>query len=143
MTEEIEAGPETDRKVAEALGTVREEHGWHPTGECSFYVNLYRCKHCGEYDLSESAGDADPGPCIPPYSTDWNYAMAAFILSPELATNHVIGTLDVGPDWALWRTRVGDDNCDILEHGKLADIHETGPLAICGAILKFVAEKSK
>lgn len=123
------AGSELDQKVAEAVGWHRQ-CDWKPTGLADYEYSVYRCRNCGDLDLSDS-GDGYSQKCMPPYSTDLNAAFAAAEKVGLFSCTRVLGHGkgdDESPAWFVWRGLSG-----VLSSAP------TPALAICAAILQ-VAE---
>ena len=128
----LEAGPETDRLVAEAL-YPEASVGWCAASGCGLE---------GDNDVmaiwDHPDHDSDWIPC-PKYSSDWSAAMLA---AEEFGLFKPIGgrclyQLDSEPvKWAIGEP--DPEGCPMIVASA-----EAGPLAICRAILKLAGERKR
>jgi len=135
MSDQLEAGPELDRRVAEAVGDLRKDHNW--VEPLYGPLNYYECS-CGmrahTRPLSEGerllpvTDPSDPTPCLNPYSTDLNAAFRA----AEKVNDYVVVMKHELSTGGLWECKLSPRNslCEWVRA-------ETPALAICGAILKL------
>lgn len=121
---ELEASAELNRLVAEAVAWNRQ-CDWEYTGLSDYEYSVYRCRNCGDVDLSDM-GDGEPQKCTPLCSTVLDAAFAA-AESARLFESYVLAWVD-----GVWRITPARR----FAHPVFA-IGNTPALAICRAILKL------
>ena len=126
MTTKIEAGPELDRAVAEAIGWTRMVVKGQPDRLVGFFeVIPQEAVEVGPYD------PAVTDKLISPYSTDLNAAFAAA---------EKVGLFDIGYQLGKWNRKtswVVQDGCPELKEPDIIGYGDTPALALCAAILKL------
>ncbi len=67
---------ELNTAIAALLGAPKT-HEWEYTGECTYDASVYECERCGDSILTDCREVEGNYPCLPPYATDLNRAVAA------------------------------------------------------------------
>jgi hypothetical protein len=144
--ETIEAGPELDRLVAEACGIEYERdpnpsglHEWEDVylrqsgrrGSVSHCLKCHRIYTEGYCEPPPPETGCKPDPILFRPSTDWNEAMRAA---------EKVGLLKTYQLEQSQNGRYEVRECDMHGHVLISE-HQSGPVAICRAILKLKASK--
>lgn len=132
---------ELNTAIAALLG-VPNVHNWETTGQCNHYGSIYECDRCGDIELTDCIEVDGRHPCIPPYATDLNRAVAAgrtlgmFDYDVGIHVQDGRGSFNGAGVVHFWRDIDGDST----EH--LAVDYDSAARAVCAAILKFTELKS-
>lgn len=129
-----------DRQVAEAIGESYEKHDWECVGT-GYYESAYVCKICGENYFGDALEFEEPNlpKCAHKFSTSWDSSMYAAEKAGLFFTD------DMCPPHALFMLTGKWEIASITpahEIGKCLPCRsESGPLAICKAILSLKGGK--
>jgi hypothetical protein len=123
--DQLQAGPELDRRIHREIFGGVVDHRWIRWGEGLYHV----CLWCGGQFRD---GTAEPKGCgvTPPYSTE--IAAAWLVVEKEhLSISEVL--MPSGQHWMAFNWLGGDDMSNVASA-------PTAPIAICRAALKAVAK---
>lgn len=128
---------ELNTAIAALLGAPKT-HEWDTTGQCNHYGSIYECSRCGDVELTDSIECDGNYPCIPPYATDLNRAVAAgrtlgmFEYGVVISPHNDVGGALVQHCYTYYGT-----DCMTTEFELLAYDLKSPARAVCVAILKF------
>jgi hypothetical protein len=133
---------ELNTAIAALLGAPKT-HEWESTGQCTYDATLYECSKCGEVVLTDFLGGIDY-PCIPPYATDLNRAVAAGRTLKLFDYDVSIDVHCVGNGATVHHRYTDRQITSWLDRMEPIGRDQDHPArAVCAAILKFHSLKSE